>query len=267
MFVDGERRYNALDPPGGSGPCVYPAGHLYVFALLEKWCDGGDFLLPAQLAFGGLYLATILIVSRIYEFVGAPPMLIPFLVLSKRLHSIYLLRLFNDPVAMLAMYTCIYLLCLKKWSAACLAYSCVYTTDDRFALSVKMNVLLYLPGLLVVLFRAWGAWRTVFSLSVIIGGSQVAIGWPFLIHDPMAYMSTAFDFSRVFLYEWTVNWRFLDAKTFLSPHFSHFLLCLHVLLLVLFGLFRWTGIARQGWQWIRLRWHGDTVPMSPSCMS
>lgn len=125
MFLDGERQYYALDPPGGSGPCVYPAGHLYFFALLDRWSDGGTNLVPAQLIFGALYLVTSLLVSRIYDMVGAPPLLFPFLVLSKRLHSIYMLRMFNDPVAMLAMYMCMYLLCHRKWSAACFAYSCV----------------------------------------------------------------------------------------------------------------------------------------------
>ncbi|CCV00314.1 Alpha-1,3-mannosyltransferase-like protein [Malassezia sympodialis ATCC 42132] len=260
MFLEGERRYYALDPPGGSGPCVYPAGHLYIFAVLDRWTDSGAYLLPAQLAFGGLYLATSLVVSRIYDMVGAPPVLFLFLVLSKRLHSIYMLRMFNDPVAMLAMYICMYLLCCRKWSAACFAYS-------RIALSVKMNVLLYLPGLMVVLFRAWGAWRTVVSLVIIVGGTQGLLGLPFLLHDPFAYLKGSFDFSRVFLYEWTVNWRFLDEKTFLSASFSHLLLSLHLLLLLLFGLCQWTGISRQGWRWISLRWCGDSVPMSPFCKS
>ena len=140
-------------------------------------------------------------------------------------------------------------------------------TNRRIALSVKMNVLLYLPGLMVVLFRAWGAWRTVVSLVIIVGGTQGLLGLPFLLHDPFAYLKGSFDFSRVFLYEWTVNWRFLDEKTFLSASFSHLLLSLHLLLLLLFGLCQWTGISRQGWRWISLRWCGDSVPMSPFCKS
>lgn len=133
MFLEGERHYDALDPPGGSGPCVYPAGHLYVFALLDRWSQGGTYLFPAQLTFGGLYLATSLVVSCIYYMVDAPPVLLPFLILSKRLHSIYMLRMFNDPVAMFAMYVCIYLLCRRKWSSACFAYSYVlkYLRKDR----------------------------------------------------------------------------------------------------------------------------------------
>lgn len=128
-----------------------------------------------------------------------------------------------------------------------------------------MNVLLYLPGLLVVLFRAWGAWYTVASLAIILGGTQVLLGLPFLLHDPLAYMKGAFDFSRVFLYKWTVNWRFLDEKLFLSASFSRWLLYLHLSLLLLFGLCRWTGISQQGWRWISRRWRGDSMPMTPSC--
>lgn len=50
---------------------------------------------------------------------------------------------------------------------------------------------------------------------------------PFLLHDGSAYLSLAFEFSRVFLYEWTVNWRFVPEKTFLSREFATALLLGH----------------------------------------
>lgn len=43
-----------------------------------------------------------------------------------------------------------------------------------------------------------------------------------------AYFSSAFDLSRHFLHEWTVNWRFIDEKTFLSRERAVGLLIGHV---------------------------------------
>ncbi|KOS15047.1 glycosyltransferase family 58 protein [Malassezia pachydermatis] len=254
LFLAGERDYRAIDPIGGSGPCVYPAGHLYIYALLDKVSAHAAHLLPAQVVFGAVYLVTLVVISHLYRMAGAPPILIPMLALSKRLHSIFVLRLFNDPIAMLFMYIATWFLCRRRWSMACVVYS--------LALSIKMNVLLFLPGLLVILFRAWGAVRTIGSLAGLIVLPQLLLGGPFLASYPASYLSQAFDFSRVFLYEWTVNWRFLDEKVFVSPKFSRTLLGAHALCLLAFGLFRWTQLGTQGVSWIKVRWHGDRTPMS-----
>ena len=63
---------------------------------------------------------------------------------------------------------------------------------------------------------------------------------PFLAKNPWGYLQRAFEFSRVFLFKWTVNWRFLGEETFLSHEFSIFLLILHALLLAFFTITRWT---------------------------
>lgn len=123
LFMDGERTYTKIDPPGGSGPCVYPAGHLYVYSLFNLLSAQGTDLFYTQVVFGALYLCTILAVSQIYRAAKAPPILILSLALSKRLHSIFVLRLFNDPISMLFMYMCMYLLCHRRWKAACVSYS------------------------------------------------------------------------------------------------------------------------------------------------
>jgi len=129
-----------------------------------------------------------------------------------------------------------------------------------------MNVILFLPGLLVILFRAVGAFSTIMYMLTIVGGLQCLLGLPFLIHNPKSYVYAAFDFSRSFLYEWTVNWRFLDEKIFLHPSTSKLLLFLHLNVLCLFGIYRWTGLSSMGLRWIATCWHGDPVPMSSSFM-
>eukprot|EP00567_Pseudictyota_dubia_P012719 CAMPEP_0197458078 /NCGR_PEP_ID=MMETSP1175-20131217/47671_1 /TAXON_ID=1003142 /ORGANISM="Triceratium dubium, Strain CCMP147" /LENGTH=78 /DNA_ID=CAMNT_0042992605 /DNA_START=27 /DNA_END=260 /DNA_ORIENTATION=+ len=62
------------------------------------------------------------------------------LCLSKRIHSIFVLRLFNDCPAMLLLYVSVYLFALNKWRTGCIFFS--------LAVSIKMNVLLFAPGLL-----------------------------------------------------------------------------------------------------------------------
>lgn len=256
LFLDGERTYTYIDPPNGTGPCVYPAGHLYAYAILDHLTDHGAYLLPAQVTFGILYISTLFLVSQLYRLAKAPPILVLFLALSKRLHSIYLLRLFNDPLSIFFMYLCMYLLCCRRWKAACISYS--------LALSIKMNALLYLPGLLVILFRAIGATSTMVHVGVIVGGVQGILGLPFILRDPQAYISNAFDFSRMFLFKWTVNWRFLGEKVFSHPATSKVLLGLHVFILCVFGVHQWTNISKEGWKWVSSRWKGDSHPMSAS---
>lgn len=58
---------------------------------------------------------------------------------------------------------------------------------------------------------------------------------------PLSYLSKAFELSRVFLFKWTVNWRFLGEEVFLSQPFSQALLVAHASLLALFTATRWLG--------------------------
>ena len=101
-----------------------------------------------------------------------------------------------------------------------------------------MSVLLYLPAYLVVLVKQRGLYTTI-RLCLTIISLQGLLAYPFLLEHPLPYVQYAFNFGRVFLYKWTVNWRFLSEERFLDPNFAKALLVGHVSVLVAFGLFRW----------------------------
>lgn len=142
------------------------------------------------------------------------------------MHSIYVLRLFNDPVAMLLLYSAVVLFTEDYWTLGSLAFS--------LAVSVKMNVLLFAPALLLAYVTALGPVGAVKQLTV-CAAVQLVLAAPFLAAEPVAYVMGAFDLGRVFQHQWTVNWRFLAEPVFVHRGFHLGLLGLHVLTLAAFA--------------------------------
>lgn len=94
-----------------------------------------------QVLFAALYLATEALVMLLYARSAAvPPYVHALLAISKRIHSIYVLRLFNDCWTMLLAYVAVLLLTQRRYAAAVPMFS--------LAVSTKMNVLLLAPGVL-----------------------------------------------------------------------------------------------------------------------
>ncbi|EFA76064.1 glycosyltransferase [Heterostelium album PN500] len=100
LFMNGERDYTKLE--GDTGPVVYPAGFIYVFAVLRQLTDLGANIGRAQIIFAALAVATSALVFAIYgrDRKHVPGYVLAFLILSKRIHSIFGLRLFNDGLTM-----------------------------------------------------------------------------------------------------------------------------------------------------------------------
>lgn len=98
--------------------------------------------------------------------------------------------------------------------------------------------MLYLPGIMVVTCRERGLLTTIGHVVIIVA-FQGLLGLSFLREYPWEYLAGAFDFSRVFLYKWTVNWRFVPEDIFLSKSFAKGLLAIHLIILVIFLLKRW----------------------------
>ncbi|KDQ60740.1 glycosyltransferase family 58 protein [Jaapia argillacea MUCL 33604] len=251
LYMKGERDYALIEGP--TGPLVYPAGHVYIHQFLYTITDSGRNIARAQNIYGLLYITSLILTCTIYRRAkGVPNWIVFLLPLSKRLHSIFALRLFGDCWAVVATQAAI-LAYGKNWDD-------IGTLFFSAALSIKMSVLLYLPGLAVILFKRHGLVSTLRHLSTIVL-AQAALGYPFLRYNPSSYLAGAFDLSRVFLYKWTVNWRFVDEQTFLSPLWARSLLVLHLCTLIAFGLWRWC--RRDGGVWRTLE-RGLRRPTSPA---
>ncbi|KAG0038916.1 dolichyl-P-Man:Man(5)GlcNAc(2)-PP-dolichol alpha-1,3-mannosyltransferase [Podila clonocystis] len=229
-YLKGETNYMKLR--GDTGPLVYPAGFVYMYSALYYLTDLGKDILTGQWFFMGLYLVTLGVVFSIYsKDKSVPPYVLIFVCLSRRLHSIYVLRLFNDPVAMFFMYAATLAFLHKRWTLSSTLFS--------LAVSIKMNILLFFPAFGFLIWQTQGVVGTIVQLIIMVL-IQVLLSLPFTLTYPESYLRKAFEFSRVFEYKWTVNWKFLDEKTFLSTELSKLLLAGHFIVLFSFVFLRWS---------------------------
>jgi alpha-1,3-mannosyltransferase len=244
-WQDGEYDYRKIY--GGTGPLVYPAGFLYLFRVLQYVTDRE--IPKAQVVFLGFYVATQAVVMILYNVViqqvrkqytkstssinnqlalshsiWSLRIAMGCLCLSKRYHSIFLLRLFNDGPTILMAYLSFWCFMARRWNVGCFIFS--------LAVSLKMNILLFAPGLLYLLLQD-SLVMTIPRLAI-CGVTQLVLGAPFLLRHPVSYIRKAFELDRQFFYKWTVNFKFLPEEIFLSKPWAIFLLLLHVGLLALY---------------------------------
>jgi len=249
-FLAGENRYSKLTGP--TGPLVYPAFHVYIYSALYYVTDHGNDIMRAQIIFAVLYLVTLSLVIACYRRVNAPPWLLIPLVLSKRLHSIFLLRLFNDAWAALAFWATVYLLQRRYWQSA--------ATTWTLGVGIKMTMLLPLPAMALILVQGTGLEDSIF-LGVWTILLQAGMAFPFFSRETgFQYVVKAFDFGRRFMFKWTVNWRFVGEDMFSSRSFASSLLVLHVSILLYFIHTRWVRPSSSGLGEFLKKW--ITGPMS-----
>ncbi|CAG9770825.1 unnamed protein product [Ceutorhynchus assimilis] len=224
-FLNGTLDYQHLK--GDTGPLVYPAGFVYIFTALYYVTDHGRNIYLAQYIFLVLYLLQTLLIHRIYRITAKVPpyALILTTLTSFRIHSIFVLRLFNDPVAVLLFYISLNLFVSDRWRLGSVFFS--------LAVSVKMNILLYAPCLLVAYLTNLSYTETFINLFI-CGFIQLVLAIPFLYGNFVSYIKGSFDFGRVFEHKWTVNYRFLPREIFEHKYFHIGLLVLHILLLIVF---------------------------------
>lgn len=221
------RKYLIICFLGDTGPLVYPAGFVYIYSLFYFLTDKGKNIYLAQYIFLIIYLFQTFLIHRIFrKTLKLPPYAIIISTFtSYRIHSIFVLRLFNDPIAVLLFYISLNLFISNKWYLGSLFYS--------LAVSVKMNILLYAPVLLIAYLTNLTIVDTVENL-LICGIIQIILGSPFLYVNAYSYMKGSFDLGRVFEHKWTVNYRFLPREIFEHKLFHITLLAIHIIMLLLF---------------------------------
>lgn len=212
---------------GDTGPLVYPAGFVYIYTFFYYLTNRGQNIRLAQYFFVGIYLLQMYLVLRIYTKSRKVP---PYALLicaftSYRIHSIYVLRLFNDPIAILFLYAAINCYLSGKWTMGSILLS--------LGVSVKMNILLFAPAILLLYIVNLGYLDTLKQLAI-CAILQLTLGAPFLLTYPLEYLKGSFDFGRIFEHKWTVNYRFLPVEIFEHKYFHVSLLALHVILLLIF---------------------------------
>ena len=239
-LVHGEWDYSKLR--GETGPLVYPAGFVYLYAALRALGGGdGTELRPVQWAFAAVYVGTQALVFALYVLATprarVPPWVLPLLCVSKRLHSLYVLRLFNDCWATLLLYASLLALAAgRRWRLGCVLFS--------LAVGVKMNVMLFAPGLLLLLLKQGGP-RGALTHIALCALVQAALGAPFLCAHPVSYVLGAFGGFGDLNQKWSVNWQFLPREVFHSKALTLALLVAHLTLLVVFTLTHWTAAERS----------------------
>uniref|UniRef100_A0A0E0JEN6 dolichyl-P-Man:Man5GlcNAc2-PP-dolichol alpha-1,3-mannosyltransferase n=1 Tax=Oryza punctata TaxID=4537 RepID=A0A0E0JEN6_ORYPU len=226
-FVEGEWDYTKIE--GDTGPLVYPAGFLYVYSAIKFLTAGQVF--PAQILFGVLYIVNLSLVMLLYVKTEVLPWwALGLLSLSKRVHSIFVLRLFNDCFAMTFLHAAMVLIMYHKWYLGLVIFSA--------AVSIKMNVLLFAPSLLLLMLKAMSI-KGVFFALLGAAALQVLLGMPFLLSHPVEYISRAFNLGRVFIHFWSVNFKFVPEKFFVSKELAVALLVLHLTTLLVFAHYKW----------------------------
>mmetsp|Transcript_17998 Transcript_17998/g.29475 ORF Transcript_17998/g.29475 Transcript_17998/m.29475 type:complete len:456 (+) Transcript_17998:333-1700(+) len=292
-YQNGERDYISIR--GDTGPLVYPAGFLYLYGFFKdiatRWIDvsdptglGGSTSPEAiriiQWVFVILYAINSAVVLMLYNavlqrmrqqqstqsstatIVWCWRIAMGITCLSKRVHSIFVLRLFNDAPAMLLLHISMYLFaCCDSWALGCVVFS--------LAVSIKMNVLLFAPGLLLLLLQKnQSLLGTIRHLSI-CASLQLLLGWPFLTTYPISYIKKAFEFDRVFFFKWTVNWKFLPEEIFTSKPWALLLLTCHLGVLGMLANKWWrSAISQLGDANARklMRWtkcDNDDIRLSP----
>ncbi|CAE7574839.1 ALG3 [Symbiodinium natans] len=225
FVLAGQYDYQEITSP--NGPIAYPAGFVWFYGAL-RWARLE--VRQVQALFAVIYLGMMVVLHQIYHHAGAPLWVFALCVLSKRVHSVFVLRLFNDAVAQFFCYAALLLFLQRRHLMCSLSYS--------LAVSIKMQPLLICPvvGLCLV---ASGGWSHALLCIACMLALQLVLAVPFLHANAPAYLGRAFGGPGDLQPAWSVNWRFLPEALFSRKELSILLLLVHVLLLLWFAQVRW----------------------------
>ncbi|XWS31701.1 hypothetical protein CRYUN_Cryun23aG0098700 [Craigia yunnanensis] len=200
---------------------------LFCYSVYYRWIgfsSSGDlstrkieFSCLLFILFGILYIINLGIVLLIYVKTDVLPWwALSLICLSKRVHSIFVLRLFNDCFAMTLLHAAMASILYQRWHLGLITFSA--------AVSIKMNVLLFAPPLFILMLKAMNISGVISALA---GAAlvQIVLGLPFLVSYPIEYISRAFNLGRVFIHFWSVNFKFIPETIFVLKELVLFADC------------------------------------------
>ncbi|KAA0156553.1 hypothetical protein FNF31_02061 [Cafeteria roenbergensis] len=267
MVEQGETNYSLIR--GDTGALVYPGGHVAIHVAMRRGFDWNcanwttehahslhtkpegyahrthrpdETIRRVQTLYVGVYALSLAVAAGLYRVAGVSWAWLPLLSLGTRARNIYGLGLFNDGWAMLFAHAGVLAAGLDWWGVATVLLSA--------GVSVKMNVVLFLPAFGVLVLRRHG-WRGVVWLGSLGAAVQAAVGLPFLLSAPKDYIAGAFNLGRLFTHRWSINWQHVPEDVFGSEAFRTALLVGHLAMLVGLGLSQWrlvgdTAAAKSG---------------------
>lgn len=229
--------YNYSQLVGDNGPLVYPAGHAWIYLGLHQIVEGGTNTRLAQYIACLVYIANLSLVFRmLLRTEKLPPYVLAIISLgATRVRCLTVIHLFNDPLATLCLHASINMFLDGHWKLGSVFYS--------LGVSIKMNILLYSPALLCIYLAFLGIQGTAIQLGI-CASIQILLAAPFLLGDPRAYITAAFNLNRRFLHRDSVNFSFLSKDIFGSGWFHVSLLIMHISILLFCSPFWWHNLKK-----------------------
>ncbi|KAM9963543.1 hypothetical protein ACTFIW_006776 [Dictyostelium discoideum] len=207
------------------GPNTYPAGFLYLYTLLYYISNHGQSLQIFQLIWAFLEFFNFILIKKICEKLSIPIILAVLPILSNRLHLYNVRVVINDFPSTFLIHICILLLISKRFK--------LFSTLFSIIVSLKLNTIFHSPAILFIFFNSLSIGQVILNLSI-MAFIQLLVGLPFLMVNPIAYFTNAYDFSRTLLWEKTRNFKFIGRLIYDSTLFNILLLLLLIITILIF---------------------------------
>ena len=241
QYLDGELNYKYII--GNRGQWYYPALHLYTYALIHQVTDNYMYPLPAILTVTAVHIFVCVFAVKIYQEAfgkDSKNVLLVLLWCLSTKPTINVTRYaFSDDFNVLFTYIGIYL--FQKHQ------NLLGSIFIAIGLGYKMNVMMYLPALLLIVALSSGVIRaTLYFIMVFI--LQEVWALEFNLAYPYEYNTYAFNLAKGFKWETSriYLWIKYENKRFYRTIFySVFLMILILLTCLYFLIVRWAPLLHK----------------------
>eukprot|EP00127_Corallochytrium_limacisporum_P005316 Clim_evm47s202 gene=Clim_evmTU47s202 len=193
--IGGEYNYERIGRD--DSPIGYPAGHIYLFWLLDYIGGGPENMFASQIFFALVSVATWWLIAQIHSEFFQETIDRKSQVQkghAEAAHFLYLLaptarlllvtRCSPDGIAMLLVYAALYLYAVKRqWIAGTVAYA--------LSASIRSSALADAPALIIMLWRSLPERHALMHIGI-IAAIHLLLGWPFLVANPWAYLQQGY---------------------------------------------------------------------------